>query len=184
MQNGAKVQHRFAPFRIHHSSFRILQNSKPLHILLNCPNPANADWKGWIPMENLILWDQSMVTDFGIPIRCVLASGILDRGASDDAGKLYKNPVSPKDYELLPNIPNSVFYILKTEGDKVLLSLAKELGENASNLYGWVSRLSILRWNTRLAVEPNWDPSFVEDFASKGVTSQLLETEICTKEKR
>lgn len=140
--------------------------------------PANADWKGWIPMENLILWDQSMVTDFGIPIRCVLASGILDRGASDDAGKLYKNPVSPKDYELLPNIPNSVFYILKTEGDKVLLSLAKELGENASNLYGWVSRLSILRWNTRLAVEPNWDPSFVEDFASKGVTSQLLETDL------
>lgn len=43
MQNGAKAQHRFAPFRILHSSFRILQDPKPLHILLNRPNPANAE---------------------------------------------------------------------------------------------------------------------------------------------
>ncbi len=33
----------FAPFRIHHSAFIILQNSKPLHIFLNRTNPANAE---------------------------------------------------------------------------------------------------------------------------------------------
>ena len=34
---------RFAPFRIHHSAFIILQNPKPLHIFLNRTNPANAE---------------------------------------------------------------------------------------------------------------------------------------------
>ena len=38
-----KAQHRFAPFRIHHSSFHILKDPQPLQILLNRPNPANAE---------------------------------------------------------------------------------------------------------------------------------------------
>lgn len=30
-------------FRILHSTFYILQDPKPLHIFLNCTNPANAE---------------------------------------------------------------------------------------------------------------------------------------------
>lgn len=136
--------------------------------------PANAEWKGWVPMENLILWDKALVGNTGEYTKCLIGNAVQLSNAADNVGKLFTHPTAPKSFVKLPSMPNSIFYILKREGSMLLLALEKEVGENPENIYGWVDSQSVIPWWGRLALEPTWEIDDVQSFSSTGVYSEIF----------
>ena len=137
--------------------------------------PARVDWKGWVPVSNLLLWDTPLVTEDGVKRKMLLDASILTATPSDNIGKLYRHPlVNAIPVASLPaSTTNSFFYLLKQEGTMCLLSTDKSTGRDMENLYGWVSINSVNPWENNIALEPTWDIPTVKDFASIGFFSSL-----------
>lgn len=135
--------------------------------------PADVKWKGWISMDNLILWDHALCQDDGFPLKYLISNTSETSSASDNTGKLYTHPTEPRSFVPLPSSPKSIFYLLKREGRMLLLAQEVQIGENPEMIYGWVDGNSVLYWPSRLALEPTWEVKDVEAFAESGVTSEI-----------
>ena len=137
--------------------------------------PSPVDWKGWVPVANLLLWDKPLVSPEGTKLRVVFDSDVATASPSDESGKLYHSPApNAKIIASLPAMtPNTFFYILKSSGSMYLLSKDKEIGKDLENLYGWVSFTSVDMWTNNLALEPTWEVSSVKDFAALGFSSTI-----------
>lgn len=139
--------------------------------------PKQVEWKGWVPVSHLLLWDKPLVNHVGVAQRVLLDSEVRNSTPSDNRGKLFYTPaVNAIPKSTLPgHISNSFFYILKKENGMALLSKDKTLGTEMENLYGWVSLTSLYSWDNNLALEPNWEIPVVEDFANIGFESTLCD---------
>ena len=140
--------------------------------------PRQVEWKGWIPVSRLLLWDKPLVSIEGFPMRVILSNVVLASTPADNSGKLYYNPaVNAVPQATLPksDVSGSFFYVLKREGGMALLAKDKDLGSDMENLFGWVSSSSFYPWYHNLAVEPNWDIAAVENFSNIGFSSFLSE---------
>ena len=140
--------------------------------------PLQVDWKGWIPVSKLLLWEKPLVSEDGVKIRVMLDGAVLSATPSDIVGKLYHNPApNAVPRQSLPSLTsNTFFYLLKQEGTMCLLASDKEPGQNLENLFGWVSNSSLCFWDHNLALEPTWEISSVKDFSSIGFFSSICST--------
>jgi len=136
--------------------------------------PANIQWKGWVPMENLILWDHALCQDDGHEIKYLLSNTLQLSKSSDNIGKLFSHPTEPRNFVTLPSSSKSIFYLLKQENRMLLLALERQIGDNPETIYGWVDLGSILCWPSRLCLEPTWEVQDVESFAEAGVSSEFF----------
>ncbi len=127
-------------------------------------------WKGWIPMERLLLWDSCPVNEKGIYNKAMICANIDQNIKSGSLGKLFKSPDVTSESD--PLSTDFVYYFeMKREGSMVLLARENSLnGYTNQVLYGWVNDNSFVAWNQRTCLEPTWEIEDVEYFISKKVT--------------
>lgn len=123
--------------------------------------------KGWVPMENLLLWQSCPADTKGIYQKALLAANIESK-ANRNLGLSYKNPVEKANGTRIKT-DMTFYYIMKTDpksGLKLLANQSRMDGNTSNVLYGWVDQNSFVPWNQRSCLEPNWKPSDVSYFNS------------------
>lgn len=146
--------------------------------------PPNVQWKGWVPLENLVLWDHALCQDNGHPMKYLISSNSQKSNASDNVGKLFTHPTEPRSFVRLPSSPKSIFYLLKQEGKMALLAQELTINDNPEVIYGWVDVNSVYYWPSRVSLEPTWEVQDVEAFAESGVSSEIFHNLTLSEESR
>ena len=134
-----------------------------------------AESKGWVPMENLLLWTKCLSNDIGIYYKALLVVN-LDQTSqnSKDLLKVYKNPDITNVYDEIETGMSFYFIMKRDKNGLVLLSREYSLeGASDQMLYGWVSQSSYVPWNQRSCIEPNWDPEAVAKFKESSESARI-----------
>lgn len=135
-----------------------------------------AECKGWISVDNLLLWHSCPANDAGIYNKALLCVN-LDKQTDINLGKVYSNPDNRKVYETLETNMH-FYYVMKRKGNLSLIASTHTLdGTSDKVLLGWVSDQSYVAWNQRSCLEPTWDKDAVEYFASNSVKVNIYKDE-------
>lgn len=127
-----------------------------------------AECKGWISVNNLLLWHSCPANEAGIYNKALLCVN-LDRQSDANLGKVFSNPDNRKVFESLETNMH-FYYVMKRKGDLALIASTHTLdGTSDKVLLGWVSEQSYVAWNQRSCLEPTWDKDAVEYFANNGI---------------
>ncbi len=126
---------------------------------------SNAKSRGWIPMENLLLWSSCPTDEAGIYNKALIVLNIDEaKKGNSDIDRRYQNPMTKESPQKLVADMNFYFVMKKSENGLVLLAReCKMEGYTYSVLYGWVSSGSFVPWSQRTCIEPNWKPSVAEE---------------------
>jgi len=119
---------------------------------------------GWVKKTDVLLWPRALRNEESY-VREIIFTGIKLSNLSDDVKDFTKIKVfdSPTSLHIVKEINFNIYYIFKEEQGRVLLGTTDYFSQtNAKDvLVGWVDTSYILRWNSRLALECNWeDPSY------------------------
>ncbi len=130
--------------------------------------PSYAKSLGWIPIENLLLWEKCPTDEHSVQRKALIAINLREAKEIKDFYYYYDDPVKDDDSTRL-NMDMQYYFIMKEtpNGSRVLLSTASTL-ENGRELLGWVDREVFSRWDQRACLEPNWDTVFVDKHKGKG----------------
>lgn len=115
---------------------------------------------GWVPMNHLILWRTCPADEYGIYRKALLAMNAdeYQKSKSNFIGKSYTNP---QDKSGSRNITTDMnfYFIMKSDKESglVLLADAYNLDKMETHLFGWIDKSSMIAWNQRTCIEPNWD---------------------------
>jgi hypothetical protein len=147
---------------------------------VNYPNISERiQVKGWIPMENLLLWNTCPTCDLGIYRKALIVQNI-DVSNDENFGKRYMHPEPGKDEgeDLISGV--DFHYVMKeknVDGNKIcLIAKASKLdGYTDQLLEGWVYTNSFVRWNQRSCLEPNSNPDDVSYFKANNIHAQYYE---------
>ena len=136
--------------------------------------PSGVEWKGWLPMSNLIYYDKAIVDDNGVEVHLAF------KDSMDFASKKlfltarrYDVPRIDQQFTTLPDKANTLYYLIKEENSFYLLSTDPVIDEKS--IYGWVSSRDMIMWSSRLALEPTWDPHDREFFSDHGIKISVLD---------
>ena len=127
--------------------------------------------RGWIPMENLLLWNSCPTDEAGIYNKALIVLNVDEaQKGSADINKRYHNPMTKESPQKLVADMNFYFVMKKAENGLVLLAReCKMEGYTYSVLYGWVSPGSYVPWSQRTCIEPNWKPKVAEELKGERV---------------
>ena len=127
--------------------------------------PSGIKSKGWIPMENLLLWAKCPTDQRGVQKKGIIAIN-LNKMSKDEKfqSKKYNSPDNLSKSTSL-NTDMNFYYVMKEtpDGEFTLLSTSAALPNSAQALYGWVNKNAYTEWNQRSCLEPNWLPKFVDN---------------------
>ena len=141
--------------------------------------PSYAKYIGWVPMENLLLWDACPTDQRGVQYKALIAINLNKLGGGKNfSGKYYFDPEKNEDPRDL-TMDMRFFFILKESRDGKRVLLCENPTVFGNNLYGWVDENAFSRWDQRACLEPNWDSQYAEShkgqevgvFADKNLTS-------------
>ena len=135
---------------------------------------ANAESKGWVPMNNLLLWDKGLSDNIGISEKAVICADLDQKGNLKDIDrrKRYSSPTGTEGFTLPTDM--HFYYILKRDKDSGRVLLGNNaVVNNDRDLFGWVDEGSFVPWNSRTCLEPTWDIEDVEYFTSKQIQWQV-----------
>lgn len=129
-----------------------------------------AQSRGWIPMENLLLWNSCPTDEAGIYNKALIVINIDEAEKNKNIDTRYHNPETKDNPQGLVADMNFYFVMKKAKNGLVLLAReCKMEGYTNSVLYGWVSTGSYVPWSQRTCIEPNWKPSVAEELKGKRV---------------
>ena len=130
---------------------------------------------GWIPVDNLLLWEECPQTHSKIYQKALVVHDPLKHGTiAEKNPPFYLEPdkkagVNPnqraKDLE--------IYFVMKTVdvGDSkyYLLSRSMLVGNSIQTVYGWMPGEYITEWNQRLLVEPTYASKMIDYYKSKNI---------------
>lgn len=132
--------------------------------------PSNIKSKGWIPMENLLLWNKCPTDQRGVLKKGIIAINLnkMSKGEKFQSKK-YNSPDNLSQSSPL-NTDMNFYYVMKEteDGEYALLSTGAQIS-SAQTFYGWVNKNAYTEWNQRSCLEPNWLPKFVETHRNQRV---------------
>lgn len=135
----------------------------------------NAQSIGWVPLENLLLWQKVLSDDIGISMKAVICADLDQKGKlkTVDGRKRYFSPTGDEGL----NLPSDMhfYYVYKREGDRVLLGKRDEMNSGADFHY-WVNNGTFVPWNSRTCLEPTWEKEDVEYFSARKYQWQIFTT--------
>ena len=136
---------------------------------------SQIEWKGWIPMNKLLLWNTCLANRRGIYEKAMLCANIDESLNNGNLGKLFKDPKNTSKYDKL-SINFNYYFVMKREGKMTLLATQNTMnGDSYQVLYGWVDENSYVAWNQRSCLEPTWEVEDVEFFAKNGTKVNIYE---------
>ncbi len=114
--------------------------------------------RGWVPMDHLVLWRTCPADEFGIYRKALLALNADKYKKGTTVGHYYKNPQQRTGGGQIMTGMN-FYYVMKVDEESGLTLLSNEynLDLDGDHLYGWVDEASMLPWNQRSCLEPNWN---------------------------
>lgn len=122
--------------------------------------PSYAKYIGWVPIENLLLWDDCPTDQRGVRNRALLGINLNRIGwGKEFKGKVYKAPDTDEDARDM-EADLKFYFIMKVSKDGKRILLCENSIVFGNNLYGWVDDNAVTAWNHRACIEPNWDASF------------------------
>lgn len=132
--------------------------------------------RGWVKMDNLLLWGSCLADDRSILYKALICRNV-DKSSSSGkyTKKRYLHPT--REHNSLPVESDLQFcFVMKREGGKVLLATQNSMnGISDQVLYGWFNQDSFIPWNQRSYIEPTWDEETVEYLASKGAEAVIYD---------
>ncbi len=119
---------------------------------------------GWVKKTDVLLWSRAL-RNKETYVREIIFTGLKLSNLSDIVQDLKHIKVfdSPTSYHVDKEINNIIYYIYKEEQGRVLLGTTDYFNQTNVKevLVGWVDTAYIHRWNSRLALECNWEePSY------------------------
>jgi len=136
---------------------------------------SDIEWKGWIKMEDLLLWNTCPANDNGIYNKAMLCANLDEDIHNENIGKCFKNPDNLKESEPA-RLDFTYYFVMKTDGNMVLLAHQNTMnGQTYRVLYGWVDKNSFVAWNQRSCLEPNWNIDDVDYFSKNGVKAYIYD---------
>jgi hypothetical protein len=128
---------------------------------------SEAECKGWVPMEKLLLWDLCLSDEMGVYQKALLCLN-ADK-TSKERGFGFMNPQKLETKIALD--PTFRFYYVMKEtkganGKKMVLLATQSLmsGFSNANLYAWVPQDMYVSWNQRSCLEPTWNKDDIQTF--------------------
>ncbi|WP_235299138.1 type VI secretion system protein TssR domain-containing protein [Portibacter marinus] len=128
----------------------------------------NKDY-GWVPKDKMLLWTSGLVDEqTRIHKKAFLLNKVKDierilREDSKDFAKIYSGPLTNKIAD--KKTIYEFYFVYKKENDRYLLGkeslVSSSRVENV--IVGWVDRKKAADWNTRIALEPNFDQLAFEE---------------------
>lgn len=141
---------------------------------------------GWVRKDDVLLWRNSLLDlQSKIPLKGMLLNTTRVLG-SDQVNyrrvESYKDPAlqNPTGYE---SRLFEIFFIYKYSPmhNSVLLGRSQYFsqidynrGVITSNIIGWVDLNRVLEWDTRVAIEPNWNADAVKEREQKNIHSSVF----------
>lgn len=136
-----------------------------------------VEWKGWIPLKNLLLWHQCPKNNNGI-----YQKGVVVYSPGTKSGPMKRNPY----YSLSPAESASKASVYSTDLD--ILYRMKEVVSEGKTYYllsrtniiptdsrpencihGWLSEDFLTEWDYRLLLEPTYAKAAVDDYKKRNV---------------
>lgn len=118
---------------------------------------------GWVKKTEILLWPKSLRDkNTGITKKGFLLNkldNVNDILKDHKKVKIYDGPTSTNvigDKDIY-----NVYFIYKEEGNRMLIGGTDFInsGTAGETILGWVDNIRVEKWNQRLTLEPNWDPS-------------------------
>ncbi len=124
---------------------------------------------GWVPKDKMLLWTAGMVDhNTKIHKKAFLLNKVQDierilREDSKDFAQIYSGPKTNKIAE--KKTIYEFYFVYKRENNRYLLGKESIISSSRieSVLIGWVDRVKAADWNTRIALEPNFDVAAFEE---------------------
>ena len=135
----------------------------------------DAQCFGWIPVDNLLLWEECPLTHSKIYQKALVVHDPLKHGSIAE-----KNPpfllepdknAGENPYQRAKDL--EIYFVMKTEdvGNTkfYLLSRSMLIGNITQTVYGWIPGEYITEWNQRLLIEPTYASQAVDYYKSKNI---------------
>lgn len=153
------------------------------------PN-SSAKFLGWLPIENLILWEECPKSRSQIYEKALVVynpeADKMTGGTPRKNPPYILNPSNVNDTSKLFARDLDILFVMKKSviGGKTfyLLSTQMNFGKDVrSSLLGWLPEEYITEWNQRLVLEPSYSPAALNDYKNRGLKPaafmQLAEAE-------
>ena len=117
---------------------------------------------GWVPMDNLLLWNTCPADKRGVTNKALIAIKLNEMQQGEQyQGRLYKNPDDHSQSQML-SMDMNFYFVMKMSKDDTQALLCLQSTFTGNNLYGWVKKNSYTPWKQRTCLEPNWSRAYVE----------------------
>ena len=131
--------------------------------------PSYAKSIGWVPMEQLLLWDACPTDQRGVQYKALIAINLNKlNGGKIFKGMYYKDPEKNEDPQNLA-MDMKFYFIMKESANGQRVLLCENPTVFGNNLYGWVDDNAFSRWNQRACLEPNWNPQYADSHKGQEV---------------
>jgi len=124
---------------------------------------------GWVEKSKMLLWNSSLIDpNTKIHKKAFLLNKVEDiidvvRSKDEKAVDIYHGPDMAKATED-PKTIYEFYFIYKDEGDRCLLGKDDQFStRGVESLIGWVRKNKFVTWNTRIALEPNFEEAAFEE---------------------
>ena len=139
-------------------------------------------YKGWIPMDNLLLWQTCIANEVGVYQKALLCLNADkdQKNNEENRGYQFKSPTLVGKEEMDPIF--RFYYIMKEAKGKdgrkmVLLATQSDMyGDSEKNLHAWVTEDMYAAWNQRSCLETTWDKEAVHYFAKEKYVAKIFDT--------
>ena len=139
----------------------------------------DEDEKGWIQARYLLLSNYSLKTEgtISIPRKAIILTSLNEMVGGveiDDVleqKNYYHQPQPRVGTEIGTPKSFTIMFVMKEQEGSVLLSntdvLNGSIFENSSKVYGWIPRVNITDWDSRVALEPARSADAISEYSGK-----------------
>lgn len=138
---------------------------------------------GWIHQDNLLMSDLALKGNDARVIPAFVCDNMMLRRQKegfqvrlDEVNlKVYQDPLLTIGLEK-PVMEGEFYYAFKTTNNSILIGKRDRIDGSAfaDDIVGWISNANVYLWESRLAVEPNWDPEAAIERKDKAIYAQLF----------
>ena len=133
---------------------------------------SSAVVKGWVPIDNLLLWPQCPTNERYIYHKALIVANMDEVKGDPDFAFYFTNPQTKEGKGGLKS-RMEFLYVMKTDKQtgKVLLATESLIDPRGKSFFGWVSPGTYIEWEERTCLELTWDRDARRKFQENGVKS-------------